>query len=210
MTKAKNRLLPASACVGLLVAFAGGGWYAWYTVATRPAVRAIPSASTYISTPPLQDPDQSAGRQSFFLAECDQSEAQIFLVAELDFPHIVGHRLYTFPMKWKSRGQGAFLPSLSYGMENADGQTPDGRGIGYGLGVNLVRSTEKDVTIKIFCYWTASDGSTGSFDRKVVVPVRESVEVVPHEGAHLRASWRQGPREIENDPWFKSRNQDTP
>jgi hypothetical protein len=210
MTKAKNRLLLAIACVGLLVAFAGGGWYVWYTLVTRTAVRALPSATTYISTPFLQNPDQSAGRESFFLAECDQAQAQIFLVTELDFAHIVGHRLYTFPMRWKSRGQGAFLPSLRYGMENADGQTADGRGIGYGLGVNLVRSTEKDVTIAISCYWTASDGSRGSFDRKVVVPVREPVEVVLQEGAHFRASWREAPGEIENDPWFKSRNQDIP
>jgi hypothetical protein len=210
MTKAKKRWLLAGACVGILAAFAAGGWYVWYTLATRPAVQALPSASTYLSTPLLQDPDQSAARESFFLAECDQSEAQIFLVAELDFPNIVGHRLYTFPMKWKSRGQGAFLPSLRYGIENADGQTPDGRGIGHGLGVNLVGSTEKNVTIEVFCHWTASDGSRGSFERKVVVPVRESVEVVLHKGACLTASWRQAPREIDNDPWFKSRDHDAP
>jgi len=210
MTKTKKRWLLAGACVGILAAFAAGGWYVWYTLTTRQAMRALPSATTYISTPFLQDPGQSAARESFFLAECDQSQAQIFLVAELDFPNIVGHRLYTFPMKWKSRGQGAFLPSLRYGMENADGQTADGRGIGYDLGVNLVRSTEKDVTIAISFYWTASDGSRGSFDRKVVVPVRQPVEVVLQEGTHFRASWREAPGEIENDPWFKSRNQDIP
>ncbi|MBM4019685.1 MAG: hypothetical protein FJ288_15420 [Planctomycetes bacterium] len=210
MAAAKIRLLIAGGCAGLLLALLAGGWYAWRTLTARPAVHALASATAYVSTPILQDPYQSAGRESFFLAECEQSHAQMFLVAELDFPHIVGHRLYTFPMKWKSRGQGAFLTSTRYGMEYADGQTPDGRGIGHGLGVNLVSSTDKDVTINIFCYWTASDGSKGSFDRKVVVPVRESLDVVLHEGARLRASWRQAPGEIENDPWFQSRNHDKP
>jgi len=46
MTKTKKRWLLAGACVGILAAFAAGGWYVWYTLTTRPAVRALPSSAS--------------------------------------------------------------------------------------------------------------------------------------------------------------------
>jgi len=46
MTKTKKRWLLAGACVGILAAFAAGGWYICYTLTAHPAVRALPSSAS--------------------------------------------------------------------------------------------------------------------------------------------------------------------